>query len=69
MLLTHFNASRIFGTPNERTWPGVTSFPDWNNSFPVWPELSLRSVCPGVDDNALDLLEVHVSILTRCLMF
>lgn len=25
------------GTPNEDTWPGVTSLPDFKSAFPKWP--------------------------------
>jgi len=24
------------GTPNEDTWPGVTSLPDFKSAFPKW---------------------------------
>lgn len=27
---------RIMGTPNEETWPGVTSLPDFKTAFPKW---------------------------------
>lgn len=27
---------RIMGTPNEDTWPGVTSLPDFKSAFPKW---------------------------------
>jgi serine/threonine protein kinase len=53
-----FKIFRIMGTPNEETWPGVTSLQDWNDEFPIWPTLSLAKFCPGLDENGLDLLEV-----------
>lgn len=28
---------RTLGTPNEETWPGVTSLPDFKSAFPKWP--------------------------------
>lgn len=28
---------RVLGTPNESTWPGVTSLPDFKSAFPKWP--------------------------------
>jgi len=27
---------RILGTPNEKIWPGVTSFKDYKMTFPNW---------------------------------
>jgi serine/threonine protein kinase len=27
---------KIFGTPNDVTWPGVTNLPEWSNKFPPW---------------------------------
>ncbi|MQM05164.1 hypothetical protein Taro_037974 [Colocasia esculenta] len=32
-----FKIFRIMGTPNEETWPGVTSLPDFKTAFPKWP--------------------------------
>ncbi|CAI0440392.1 unnamed protein product, partial [Linum tenue] len=32
-----FKIFRITGTPNEETWPGVTSLPDFKSTFPKWP--------------------------------
>ncbi|RWV87148.1 hypothetical protein GW17_00050892 [Ensete ventricosum] len=31
----------LVGTPNEETWPGVTSLPDFKSSFPRWPSKNL----------------------------
>jgi serine/threonine protein kinase len=31
-----FHYFRLFGTPNERTWPGVSSYPYYSPSFPKW---------------------------------
>lgn len=48
----------LLGTPDENTWPGVTSFPDYKPSFPKWkrdPSLALAS---GLDDAGLELLEL-----------
>lgn len=48
---------RVMGTPSEETWPGVTSLQDWNDSFPVWPELQVARLVPGISDAGIDLLE------------
>jgi hypothetical protein len=50
----------VLGTPNEEVWPGVTSLPDWNEDFPVWPSLLLSRFCPGLSESGVDLLEVRV---------
>ncbi|KAJ2904686.1 hypothetical protein MKZ38_007427 [Zalerion maritima] len=31
-----FKIFRVLGTPNDDTWPGVTSYPDFKDSFPKW---------------------------------
>lgn len=38
---------RIMGTPNEDTWPGVTSLPDFKSAFPKWPPkvIKIRNYC------------------------
>lgn len=52
-----FKIFRILGTPNEETWPGVTSLQDWNESFPVWPSLQVSRFVPGLGDAGVDLIE------------
>lgn len=54
---------RIFkklGTPNEETWPGVRKLPEWKDDFPQYPNMQLRSLVPGLDENGYDLLELLV---------
>ena len=49
---------RIFGTPTEVTWPGVTAMEDWSQAFPLWPAVSLRSaVGSNLCASGLALLE------------
>jgi cyclin-dependent kinase len=48
---------RLLGTPDEETWPGVTSFPDFKPSFPKWVRDESRPLVPGLDMAGLDLLE------------
>ena len=48
--LTLLFSCRIFrtlGTPDESTWPGVTSLPDFKSSFPKWPPNDLVRVSPS----------------------
>ncbi|ODV94973.1 hypothetical protein PACTADRAFT_50809 [Pachysolen tannophilus NRRL Y-2460] len=48
---------RIMGTPNERTWPGVSQYPNFKNNFNVFIPQDLRSIIPGIDPLALNLLQ------------
>mmetsp|Transcript_1925 Transcript_1925/g.3051 ORF Transcript_1925/g.3051 Transcript_1925/m.3051 type:complete len:294 (+) Transcript_1925:61-942(+) len=48
---------RMLGTPNEQSWPGVTSLQDWNESFPVWPALNINKFVPGFSYEGIDMIE------------
>jgi cyclin-dependent kinase len=48
---------RTLGTPDEHTWPGVTSFPDYKSSFPKWNRNYNKTLCEGLDHHGLDLLD------------
>eukprot|EP01086_Lenisia_limosa_P010832 TRINITY_DN3559_c0_g1_i1.p1 TRINITY_DN3559_c0_g1~~TRINITY_DN3559_c0_g1_i1.p1 ORF type:complete len:325 (-),score=59.97 TRINITY_DN3559_c0_g1_i1:29-1003(-) len=52
-----YKVFQILGTPNEETWPGVTSFPDYSGGFPCWQKKDLRTLIPRLDNEACDLLE------------
>ena len=47
----------LLGTPDEQTWPGVTSFPDFKASFPKWSRDMSKALVPGLEENGLDLLD------------
>ena len=47
----------VLGTPDDHSWPGVTSFPDFKPSFPKWTRDLSRALVAGLDENGLDLLE------------
>ncbi|KAL9131645.1 MAG: hypothetical protein Q9217_000456 [Psora testacea] len=47
----------ILGTPDDKAWPGVTSFPDYKTSFPKWNRDMSKRLIAGLDDNGLDLLD------------
>lgn len=47
---------RILGTPDEETWPGVKSLPDYKSTFPKWHAVDLKGAVKGLDDIGLDLL-------------
>jgi cyclin-dependent kinase 2 len=51
-----FKIFRTLGTPNEETWPGVTSLPDFKSAFPKWPPKNLASIVPGLEPAGVDLL-------------
>ncbi|GMG19692.1 unnamed protein product [Ambrosiozyma monospora] len=48
---------RIMGTPNERTWPGVTNYPNYRTNFNVFIPQDLRILIPSIDNLALNLLQ------------
>ena len=48
---------RLLGTPDEDTWPGVTSFPDYKHSFPKWKRQDSANFVPGLEEAGLDLLD------------
>ena len=48
---------RIMGTPNERTWPGVSSYPNYKSDFSVFIPQDLRILIPSIEPGALDLVQ------------
>ncbi|KKY27843.1 putative cell division control protein 2 [Phaeomoniella chlamydospora] len=52
-----FKIFRLLGTPDENSWPGVTSFPDFKGSFPKWTREDTAKLVPGLEPNGLDLLD------------
>nr|CAB3445385.1 unnamed protein product [Digitaria exilis] len=51
-----FKIFRVLGTPNEETWPGVASLPDYISTFPKWPSVDLATVVPTLEPAGIDLL-------------
>lgn len=47
---------RFMGTPNERTWPGISQFPEYKSSWPFFPTRNLGDILPNVDPVGLQLL-------------
>ena len=47
---------RLMGTPSERSWPGISQFPEYKANFPIYATQDLRIILPSVDIVALDLL-------------
>ncbi|KAK9950755.1 hypothetical protein M0R45_006225 [Rubus argutus] len=50
-----FKIFRIVGTPNEDTWPGVSSMPDFKSS-PNFPSMDLATLVPNLESAGVDLL-------------
>ncbi|RPA73022.1 Pkinase-domain-containing protein [Ascobolus immersus RN42] len=47
---------RLMGTPSERSWPGISQFPEYRSNFPVFATQDLRMILPQIDPVGLDLL-------------
>ncbi|KAI1739843.1 PHO system negative regulator [Xylaria scruposa] len=47
---------RIMGTPTERTWPGITTFPEYKQNFQMYATQDLRVILPQIDHLGIDLL-------------
>lgn len=47
---------RLMGTPSERSWPGISSFPEYKTTWPVYATQELRNILPQVDSLGLQLL-------------
>jgi len=48
---------KILGTPDEKSWPGVTELPEWaNTDFPKYKPTSLREICLTLEPQGHDLL-------------
>lgn len=51
-----FKIFRVLGTPNEGTWPGVSQFADFKDTFPKWDCIPWRDMVPSLEPLGLDLL-------------
>ena len=47
---------RLMGTPSERSWPGISQFPEYKPNFQIYATQDLRMILPQVDQVGLDLL-------------
>lgn len=47
---------RLMGTPNERTWPGVSSYPNFKTNWQIYVPQDLRMLIPNLDSMGLNLL-------------
>lgn len=44
------------GTPDESVWPGVSTYADYKTNFPQWKPKDLRSICPTLSDDGINLV-------------
>lgn len=51
-----YHIFRMFGTPDENVWPGVTSLPDYKPYFPQWSRKDLTDVLHSADTQVIDLI-------------
>jgi serine/threonine protein kinase len=47
---------RLMGTPSERTWPGISQFPEYKPNWHVFATQDLRVLLPQIDQLGLQLL-------------
>lgn len=49
---------RSLGTPDETSWPGVSTLPDYKPVFPHWAARkdAYNRICPTLDPAGIDLL-------------
>lgn len=47
---------QVLGTPNERTWPGVSQLPEFVSTFPTWHPQDLSKFVPNLEPLGVDLL-------------
>ena len=51
-----FKIFQMYGTPNEKTWPGITKLPEFKLSFPQFKPKGLNSCNCNIDHIGMDLL-------------
>lgn len=56
---------RVMGTPSERTWPGISQYSGYRNSFPVYATQDLSVVLPQTNPLSVDLLQKMLQLRPR----
>lgn len=51
-----FKIFRVLRTPSEEIWPGVSSLPDFKQTFPNWTTNNLKDHAKTLDKTAMNLL-------------
>ena len=57
-----FKIFQMFGTPNEKTWPGVTKLPEFKLTFPQFKGKGISAYNKNIDPIGLDLLSKMIQI-------
>lgn len=57
-----FKIFQMHGTPNEKTWPGITKLPDFKLTFPQFRPKGLKEYNTNIDEVGLDLLWQMIQI-------
>lgn len=47
---------RLMGTPSERSWPGISQFPEYKPNVHIYATQDLRLILPQIDQVGLNLL-------------
>jgi len=47
---------RLMGTPSERSWPGISQFPEYKSNFTIYHTQDLRALLPQIDSVGIQLL-------------
>ena len=51
-----FKIFQMYGTPTEKTWPGITKLPEFKLTFPQFKPRGIESYNKNLDSTGLDLL-------------
>ena len=57
-----FKIFQMFGTPNEKTWPGVTKLPEFKLTFPQFKGKGINAYNRNIDHVGLDLLSKMIQL-------
>ena len=57
-----FKIFQMYGTPNEKNWPGITKLPEFKLSFPQFKGKGIESYNKNLEPVALDLLSKMIQL-------
>ena len=57
-----FKIFQMFGTPNEKTWPGITKLPEFKLTFPQFKGKGINAYNRNIDSVGLDLLSKMIRL-------